>query len=153
MGIEADGTIKGCPSLPTSAYAGSSIRDAKLVEILERPQLRFNEGAGTAEADAQLWGRCGQCQYKKLCRGGCTWTAHVFFGKRGNNPYCHHRVLELENEGLRERVEKVKDAPGTPFDQGLFRLVEEPIDAPLPAALPNTLRPPRGRAVRLPVLP
>lgn len=133
LGIEADGTIKGCPSLPTAAYAGGSIRDAKLTEILERPVLRFNEGAGTAEAESQLWGRCGQCQYRKLCRGGCSWTAHVFMGKRGNNPYCHHRALTLAKEGLRERVELETPAAGQPFDHGVFRLIEEPLEAPWPA--------------------
>jgi hypothetical protein len=54
------------------------------------------------------------------------------FGKAGNNPYCHHRTLELKKEGLRERVVKVKQAPGLPFDHGLFEIVVEPIDAAVP---------------------
>ncbi len=150
IGLEADGTVKGCPSLPTSGYTGGNIRDLTIEDIwVKSPELSFTRDRTVNE----LWGRCRTCYYADVCRGGCSWTTTVMFGKPGNNPYCHHRVLELEKEGLRERVEKVKDAPGTPFDQGLFRLVEEPIDAPLPAALPNTLRPPRGRAVRLPVLP
>src|SRR5258707_2371009 len=33
LGIEADGTIKGCPSLPTSAYAGGNIRELSLPDI------------------------------------------------------------------------------------------------------------------------
>jgi 7-keto-8-aminopelargonate synthetase-like enzyme len=51
----------------------------------------------------------------------------MLLGKPGNNPYCHHRALEFSARGLRERVEKVADAPGLPFDQGLFRIVEEPL--------------------------
>lgn len=58
--------------------------------------------------------------------GGCSWTAHVLFGKLGNNPYCHHRALELYRVGRRERVVQVARAPGRPFDQGLFELIEEP---------------------------
>ena len=54
------------------------------------------------------------------------------FGRPGNNPYCHHRALELKKEGLRERVVKIKSAPGLPFDHGEFEIVVEPIDAAVP---------------------
>jgi hypothetical protein len=87
-----------------------------------------------------------------VCRGGCSWTTTVLWGKPGNNPYCHYRALQLQKEGKRERVERVEAAPGLPFDQGRFALIEEPIDAPLPDPAPSTLKPPRGRAVRLPVI-
>jgi hypothetical protein len=52
----------------------------------------------------------------------------VLFGRPGNNPYCHYRVLELAKKGLRERVAKTHEAPGTPFDQGKFDLITEPLD-------------------------
>ena len=67
---------------------------------------------------------------------GCTWTSFVAFGKAGNNPYCHHRTLEMAREGKRERVVRVAEAPGQPFDHGLFEIVVE--DAP--AAIPPTTR-------------
>jgi hypothetical protein len=51
----------------------------------------------------------------------------VLFGKPGNNPYCHHRALELLREGKRERVVKLEDAPGLPFDHGKFDVIVEPI--------------------------
>ncbi len=149
IGLEADGTIKGCPSLPTNGYAGGNIRDRKLEDIwVNAPELNFTRDRTTND----LWGRCKTCYYADVCRGGCSWTTTVLFGKPGNNPYCHYRVLQLEKEGKRERVVRVKEAPGTPFDQGLFELIEEPLDAPLPAEVPSTFRPPRGRAVRLPVV-
>ena len=53
---------------------------------------------------------------------------------RGNNPYCHHRVLSLAERGLRERIVKIADAPALPFATGRFSLVEEAI--PLEAAAP-----------------
>ena len=56
---------------------------------------------------------------------GCTWTSHVLFGRRGNNPYCHHRALELLRMGERERLELAEKAPGAPFDFGRYRLVRE----------------------------
>ncbi|MDJ0673874.1 MAG: nif11-class peptide radical SAM maturase 3 [Calothrix sp. MO_167.B42] len=133
LGIEADGAIKGCPSLPTTAYTGGNIRDHKLSDIVENAEeLRFNLGAGTPEGTKHLWGFCKTCEYAELCRGGCSWTAHVFFDKRGNNPYCHHRALVHAEQGLRERVIPKVKAQGLPFDNGEFELIVEPINAPLP---------------------
>ncbi len=131
LGIEADGTIKGCPSLPTSAYSGGNIRDRSLVSIVrDAPALAINTGQGTAAAVRDLWGFCRECEYAELCRGGCSWTAHVFFGRRGNNPYCHHRALAHRRKGLRERLVLEQAAPGQPFDHGIFTIIEEPADAP-----------------------
>jgi len=131
LGIEADGAIKGCPSLPTSAYTGGNIRDHSLWEIVEQTEeLRFNLGAGTPQGAAHLWGFCKTCEFAELCRGGCTWTAHVFFNRRGNNPYCHHRALVQAERGMRERVFPKVRAQGLPFDNGEFELIEEPIDTP-----------------------
>lgn len=131
LGIEADGAIKGCPSLPTAAYTGGNIRDRPLQEIVESTaELRFNLGAGTPQGTAHLWGFCKTCEFAELCRGGCTWTSHVFFDRRGNNPYCHHRALSQAKNGKRERLLLKRKAPGQPFDNGEFDLVEEPIDVP-----------------------
>ncbi|MBD2664915.1 radical SAM domain protein [Richelia sinica FACHB-800] len=133
LGIEADGAIKGCPSLPTTAYTGGNIRDHSLRTIIEETEeLRFNIGAGTPKGTEHLWGFCKSCEFAELCRGGCSWTAHVFFDKRGNNPYCHHRALTQEKNGIRERVFLKRRADGNPFDNGEFSLVEEPIDTPWP---------------------
>jgi len=125
IGIEADGSIKGCPSLPTSAYTGGNIRETRLRELLETAELNINANMGTPEGTSHLWGFCRTCDYAELCRGGCTWTAHVFFGQRGNNPYCHHRALERRKKGLRERLVLKTRAVGTPFDHGTFTLLEE----------------------------
>lgn len=133
LGIEADGAIKGCPSLPTTAYTGGNIRDRSLHDIIANSsELRMNLGAGTPEGVQHLWGFCQTCEYAELCRGGCSWTAHVFFDRRGNNPYCHHRALVQAKRGLRERVVPKVKAGGLPFDNGEFELIVEPIDAPWP---------------------
>jgi len=132
LGIEADGKIKGCPSLPTDPYTGGNIRDHSLRKIMESKELTFNMHGGTQKGVEHLWGFCKTCEWAELCRGGCTWTAHVFFDKRGNNPHCHSRALKLKERGIRERFEQVRKAPGVPFDNGEFKLFEEPYDAPLP---------------------
>lgn len=123
MGIEADGAIKGCPSLPTEDYAGGNIREHSLREIWERaPALRFTRGRTTDD----LWGFCQSCYYAEACLAGCSWTSHVLSGRRGNNPYCHHRALELLDLGKRERVVRTQAPRGAPFDYGAFQIVEEP---------------------------
>ncbi len=133
LGIEANGAIKGCPSLPTSAYTGGNIRERKLKDILlNTPELTFNLKEGSEEGTAHLWGFCQGCQFASLCRGGCNWTSHVFFDRRGNNPYCHHRALALDSRGLRERVTLSRKASGLPFDNGCFDLHQESRQAAWP---------------------
>ncbi len=122
LGIESNGGVKGCPSLPSASYVGGNVRDDSLVDIWElAPALRFNRDPRLPE----LWGHCEGCYYAGDCLGGCSWTAHSLLGRRGNNPYCHHRALELLQGGRRERVERVEAPPGTPFDFGRFEIVEE----------------------------
>jgi radical SAM protein with 4Fe4S-binding SPASM domain len=125
LGIEADGVIKGCPSLPTVGFSGGNVRDLTIEDIWRfSREIRFSRDRQIHE----LWGRCRGCYYADVCRGGCTWTSTVLFGRPGNNPYCHHRARELAKEGLRERIVKTQEAPGTPFDQGRFALITEPAD-------------------------
>jgi radical SAM protein with 4Fe4S-binding SPASM domain len=122
LGIEADGSIKGCPSLPTLEYTGGNIRDTSLQDIWERSApLRFTRDRTVED----LWGHCRDCYYNDTCRAGCSWTTHVLLGRPGNNPFCHHRALELLRKGRRERVIRIEAAPGEPFDHGLFDIVEE----------------------------
>jgi radical SAM protein with 4Fe4S-binding SPASM domain len=126
MGIEANGDIKGCPSLPSKDWVGGNIREHRLSDIWERSApLRYTRD----RTQRDLWGFCGDCYYADDCRAGCTWMATSLFGRPGNNPYCHHRALELQRQGLRERVVLREDAPGSPFDHGSWDLVLEPVEA------------------------
>ena len=126
LGIEADGTIKGCPSLPTVGYAGGNVRDMTIEQIWRTTaELRFTRDRTVDD----LWGFCRTCYYADVCRGGCTWTSHSLLGRPGNTPYCHYRVLKLAERGLRERVEPAEPAPGRSFDHGRFHLILEPLDS------------------------
>jgi radical SAM protein with 4Fe4S-binding SPASM domain len=125
LGIEADGTIKGCPSLPTQSWGGGNLRDNSLLEIWERAApLRYTRDRTVED----LWGYCRSCYYADACRAGCTWTSDVFFGRPGNNPYCHHRALELARAGKRERLVQVALPPGAPFDHGRFETIVEDLN-------------------------
>jgi radical SAM protein with 4Fe4S-binding SPASM domain len=140
LGIHADGSIKGCPTLP-SEYIGGNIRTQKLVDILDSRELTFNVHAGTADSRKDLWGFCGGCSYGSVCRAGCSQMTSVVFGRRGNNPYCHHRAGELARAGRRERiVPALISLSKKPFDHGTFRLIEEPADAAWPDGDPHHFR-------------
>jgi len=122
LGIESDGTIKPCPSLATEAWTGGTVRQHPLKDIWQNARsMRFTRDRGPRES----WGRCASCYYAEDCRAGCTWMSDAVLGRPGNNPYCHHRAIELRREGLRERIERVRAPDGTPFDRGTFRLIEE----------------------------
>ena len=123
IGIESDGVVKGCPSLPTVGYAGGNVRALAMEDLWAGARER-----GGLRPRKEMWGFCGDCYYADVCRGGCTWTSHSLLGKAGNNPYCHHRALTLASRGVRERVVKVEDAPDASFAIGRFALVEERLD-------------------------
>ncbi|WP_162043268.1 GDL motif peptide-associated radical SAM/SPASM maturase [Undibacterium sp. YM2] len=124
IGLEADGTIKGCPSLATETYGGGNVRDTAVAELWNTSEaLHF----GRMRNIDSLWGHCRTCYYADVCRGGCTWTSDSLFGKPGNNPYCHYRALKLEKRGIHEKIRKVAPAPDKPFAIGRFELYEEAI--------------------------
>jgi radical SAM protein with 4Fe4S-binding SPASM domain len=119
IGLEADGKIKGCPSLPSNGFTGGFLGRDRLAEVVARaPELR---GIRERTVD-DLWGWCRSCAHAADCMGGCSWMSTMLFRRTGNNPYCVHRALALEAEGLRERVVRVEAAPGEPFDGGLFEI-------------------------------
>ncbi len=129
MGIESNGAVKGCPSLPTRGYVGGNVRDRSLASIWDdTPELAF---ARVRTVD-DLWGFCRSCPFAESCLAGCTFTTHSLLGRPGNNVYCHYRAKTLAAEGLRERLVPAARAPGEPFDYGRYDIVCEPIDAPAP---------------------
>lgn len=122
MGIESDGTIKACPSLPTAPYRAGNILEMSVEEAWQTDAMGFARDRGTSE----LWGFCKTCDYAELCQGGCSFTAHTTLGRRGNMPFCYHRVTQLKRRGVRERLVHKEAAAGQPYDFGRFELVEEP---------------------------
>lgn len=145
MGIEANGDIKGCPSLGTAVNIAGNIRDASLAQIWEHAQALKLTRTRTRD---DLWGYCRECYYADVCKGGCTATAEPLLGRPGNNPFCHHRAEQLAARGERERIELVQRGAGEPFDHGLYRIIVEAIDPQVRAAGPVEVIAPRtSRAV------
>ena len=122
VGVESNGNIKGCPSLPSADYVGGNVRENALQDIWERsPRVGFMRERSVED----LWGHCRTCYYAADCLGGCSWTAHSIMGRPGNNPYCHHRALTLLRVGRRERMVRRPAAPGNSFDVATWDLIEE----------------------------
>ena len=122
MGIESDGTIKGCPSLPTAPYVGGNVRDGDIQRVWkESAELTFVRDRGTSE----LWGFCKSCMYADICRAGCSFTAHTTLGRRGNMPFCYYRASTFKKQGKRERLVHRDAAAGQPYDFGRFEIVVE----------------------------
>jgi len=119
IGVEADGKIKGCPSLPSDEYTGGYTQNDSILEVLE-DAVEVNQTRLRTVDD--LWGFCRTCYYADVCKAGCTWTAHCTLGRPGNNPYCIHRATTYEAEGRRERLVHRRAAPGVPFDYGIYEL-------------------------------
>jgi len=125
IGIEAHGDVKGCSAMASDGFTGGNVRETSLQSIWDNaPALRISRDFKIDD----LWGFCRTCYYAEVCKGGCPWTASTLMGKRGNNPYCHHRALELLAQGKRERLIQVEQAAGLIRDTAQFQLILE--DAP-----------------------
>jgi radical SAM protein with 4Fe4S-binding SPASM domain len=125
IGIESNGAIKPCPSLGGEVNIGGNIRDYSL-EHLWHNTAQLSGLRQRTRAD--LWGYCHDCYYAEVCLAGCTAVSEPVMGRPGNNPFCHHRAVEMDRAGLRERIEFVRAAPEVAFGTALFRVVREAKD-------------------------
>lgn len=88
IGIESNGNIKGCLSMPEECVEGN-IRERPLKEIWEDMAL-FSYNRDFSPDKAQ--GFCKECPHLSFCRCGCATTALSATGSRFNNPYCLYRI-------------------------------------------------------------
>jgi radical SAM protein with 4Fe4S-binding SPASM domain len=88
VGIESNGTVKGCSSLPHE-FAAGNVRDRPFRQI-------WADDAGFAYNrrwdESGLTGYCARCSYRRVCRAGCTSLAFSVTGTVYDNPFCLHRV-------------------------------------------------------------
>jgi radical SAM protein with 4Fe4S-binding SPASM domain len=90
LGIEANGDIKGCLSLPTlPEFIEGNVRKESLADIWNKPgNFSYNRNFHTG----LLEGDCADCEYNYVCRGGCKSSAYCFSGSAFNNPMCLYRL-------------------------------------------------------------
>jgi radical SAM protein with 4Fe4S-binding SPASM domain len=100
IGIESNGNIKGCLSLPSAMngedrFIEGNVRQHRLSEIWNRPHAFAYNRDFTVD---KLGGFCKTCEYAEVCRGGCTWTTFAEHGAVRDNPYCYWRQAHLAAE-------------------------------------------------------
>jgi radical SAM protein with 4Fe4S-binding SPASM domain len=94
LGIESDGSIKGCLSLPESFVEGN-IRQRPLADIWEDPSS-FSYNRDFSRTD--LKDQCTTCRFGKTCKGGCTTVSASLTGAPHNDPYClYHFESQILN--------------------------------------------------------
>jgi len=122
IGIESNGELKNCPSLGGPANSAGSWREHGFKPIWSgSPEMTYIRRRTLDD----LWGYCRECYYAETCMSGCTAANEPLLGRPGNNPFCHHRAIEMDRMGMRERIEPVAAPQGVPFDNGLFRVIRE----------------------------
>lgn len=84
IGLTADGTVRGCLSMPKEFDEGN-VRARPLAEIWKDPgafayNRRFSE--------ASLTGACRECAFRRICRAGCKTLAWSTQRSLSENRYC-----------------------------------------------------------------
>lgn len=62
-----------------------NVRRMPLSEIWRDPR-RFSYN--TAWDESLLEGQCAECDFRRVCRAGCTTMAFAVTGRPHDNPYC-----------------------------------------------------------------
>ena len=101
LGIESNGNIKGCLSLPSERndedrFVEGNIRQRSLTEIWRDPDAFSYNRRFSVD---QLEGYCRDCEYAEICRGGCGWTSFAHVGELGGNTYCYYRLAKEQVPG------------------------------------------------------
>ncbi|HEX7507158.1 MAG TPA: radical SAM protein, partial [Polyangia bacterium] len=134
VGIESNGNVKGCLSLPSSMHGETrfvegNLRDKPLAEIWQSEDaFAYNR----KWSESQLTGFCRVCRYRDFCRGGCTWTVHCHKGDGGEgNPFCFY--YQAVRQGRFDLLTEEPTVPELEFFGGTVKptmpLAEEPADA------------------------
>jgi len=88
LGIQSDGSVKGCLSLPDTFIEGN-IRTKKLSEIWNDP-TSFSYSRHPCSSD--LKNHCARCKYGNTCHGGCTTVSSSSTGSPHTDPYCLYSI-------------------------------------------------------------
>ena len=88
LGIQSDGGVKGCLSLPDRFLEGN-VRRRPIGELWHDPDaFRLNRHF----RPELLGGDCAACPHGPTCRGGCSDLAQASSGSPYDNAYCFRRI-------------------------------------------------------------
>lgn len=94
VGIEADGSIRGCLSIRGDENIVGNVRQRSLKEIWHDPESFRVFRHKPLE---KMRGFCAQCEYAQICRAGCASLAYSLTDSFYENPLCLHKY-EVEQE-------------------------------------------------------
>lgn len=88
VGIQSNGNIIGCLALGDDFIEGN---------IRERPlrDIWYDDGSFTFARHVKpkdIQRHCSRCEYKGLCKGGCSAVSYSMTGKLHQDPYCLHYI-------------------------------------------------------------
>lgn len=93
LGIQSNGGVKGCLSLPNSFVEGN-IRDGSIKDIWNDPNFCSYTRKFTKD---DLEGDCKDCKYSKTCKGGCGAVSASLTGKLHSDPFCLYLIEKQTN--------------------------------------------------------
>jgi len=88
LGIQSNGTIKGCLSMDDSTVEGT-IRELNIAEVWHS-ESAFPYSRSFSPADAGE--NCAGCRHLDTCKGGCNEMSLMKTGVLHNDPYCFHTI-------------------------------------------------------------
>jgi len=112
IGIEADGSIKGCLSLQAKMGAGANDPDPFVDGNLKKRSLAsiwYSAGVFAYNRDfdpESLSGGCAACEHALKCRGGARCVSSAL-GDLSSDPYCYHGLTQRKQDGLWAQGRKV----------------------------------------------
>jgi radical SAM protein with 4Fe4S-binding SPASM domain len=84
LGIQSDGGVKGCLSLPKEFIEGN-VKNTPLCDLWNNPtSFSYNRRFSVED----LTNDCITCSFGKLCKGGCLSISTAVTGKPHGDPYC-----------------------------------------------------------------
>jgi len=88
LGIQSNGGVKGCLSLPNSFVEGN-VREKSIKDIWNDPNFcLYNRNFSKDD----LGGDCKDCKYGKTCKGGCGGVSSSLTGKLHADPFCLYLI-------------------------------------------------------------
>lgn len=88
LGIQSNGTIKGCLSMDDSTVEGN-IRDMDIGDVWNsKSAFRYSRRFTAGDAGEN----CARCSHLDSCKGGCNEMSLMKTGVLHNDPYCFHRI-------------------------------------------------------------
>ncbi|MRR59046.1 MAG: radical SAM protein [Deltaproteobacteria bacterium] len=105
LGIQSNGTIKGCLSMDDSTSEGN-VRNRDICDLWNS-ESAFSYSRAFMPGDAG--DNCADCEHLARCKGGCNEMSLMKTGRLHNDPYCFHAIEQrLFSEELKKPLTRIR---------------------------------------------